>query len=129
MAGKQHTADARAKLAAYTGEQASGYRHGWANTPTYRTWTSMRSRCTDPSNASYPLYGARGITVCARWDVFEDFLEDMGERPSLEHQIDRRDPDGNYEPSNCRWITRAENNARRVDPGGWIKRRAKQAGH
>lgn len=128
MQGKHHTDEVRAKLASYTGERVSSYRHGWSQTPTYKSWNAMRSRCRDESNASYPLYGGRGITVCERWDTsFENFLEDMGERPGLDYQIDRRDPDGNYEPGNCRWITRAENNARRLDPGGWIKRRAKQA--
>lgn len=128
MKGKTHSGETRAKLASYTGEKVSSYTHGWSNTPTYKSWASMRARCEQPSNASYPLYGGRGITVCEQWVSFENFLEDMGERPSLDHQIDRRDPDGNYEPSNCRWITRAENNARRKDPGGWIARRAKQQG-
>lgn len=127
MKGKNHTEETRATLASYSGEKASNYRHGWSNTPTYRSWTAMHSRCRDPRNASYPLYGARGITVCERWESFENFLEDMGERPSLDHQIDRRDPKGNYGPDNCRWLTRAENNARRQDPGGWITRRANQS--
>lgn len=126
MQDKHHADETRAKLASYTGEQTSSYRHGWSKTPTYSVWNSMRSRCRDLSNASYPAYGGRGIVVCARWELFENFLEDMGERPSLDHQIDRRDPDGDYEPGNCRWITRSENNARRLDPGGWIKRRAQQ---
>lgn len=125
MAGKQHTEESRAKLASYTGERASSYKHGWSNTPTYRTWTAMKSRCADPRNASYPAYGGRGISVCERWLDFEAFLADMGERPSLDHSIDRIDADGNYEPGNCRWLTRAEQNARRKDPGGWIRRRAK----
>jgi len=125
MKGRHHTDEARALLASYTGDRTSAYRHGWAKTPTYRSWKSMISRCRDLSNASYPGYGGRGIKVCERWQLFENFLEDMGERPSVDYQIDRRDPDGNYEPSNCRWITRAENNARRLDPGGWIKKRAK----
>jgi hypothetical protein len=128
MKGKHHTEETRARLATYKGEKASSYKHGWSNTPTYKVWSSMHGRCSDHRNASYPSYGGRGITVCERWATFENFLEDVGERPSMDHQIDRRDPDGHYEPSNCRWITRAENNARRKDPGGWIARRAKQQG-
>lgn len=124
MEGKHHTDQARAKLASYTGERASSYRHGWSGTPTFVSWKSMLSRCRDEGNASYRYYGARGITVCDRWHDFVAFLEDMGERPSLDHSIDRIDADGNYEPGNCRWLTRAEQNARRRDPGGWIRRRA-----
>ncbi len=128
MQGREHSEEAKRRLATYTGEQASSYKHGWANTPTYWSWTAMRSRCYDPRNASYESYGARGITVCDRWrDSFESFLEDMGERPSKDYSIDRIDPDGNYELSNCRWLTRAEQNARRRDPGGWIAKRAKRA--
>lgn len=125
MAGKHHTDETRAALASYSGDRGSAYKHGWSKTPTYASWSAMRSRCRDESNTSWPLYGGRGIAVCERWEgSFEAFLEDMGERPSLDHQIDRRDPDGDYEPGNCRWLTRAENNARRKDPGGWVKRRA-----
>lgn len=84
-------------------------RHGQAKarTRTYRTWYSMRNRCNNPSNRNYRLYGGRGITVCERWDLFENFLADMGERPEG-RSIDRIDPDGNYEPSNCRWATPKE---------------------
>lgn len=129
MQGKKHTLETRAVLATYAGEKSAVFKHGWSQTPTYKSWNSMHSRCRDVSNGSYATYGGRGIAVCGRWISFENFLEDMGERPSLDHSIDRINADGNYEPGNCRWLTRAEQNARRRDPGGWIKRRANQAGH
>lgn len=125
MQGKHHSEETRERLASYKGELASYYKHGWSNTPTHRTWTSMLSRCEDPRCASWRYYGARGIKVCDRWHGFTNFLADMGQRPSLDHQLDRVDPDGNYEPDNCRWLTRAENNARRRNP--WITRRARMA--
>lgn len=71
----------------------------------YWVWASMRARCERPSDRSFSSYGARGIRVCARWASFESFLEDMGSRPSPSHQLDRIDNDGNYEPSNCRWVS------------------------
>jgi hypothetical protein len=76
-------------------------------TATYVTWQNMINRCTDPENEKYPRYGGRGILVCERWLDFASFLADMGEAPPGT-QIDRLHYDGNYEKSNCRWASRAE---------------------
>lgn len=73
--------------------------------PEYRAWCLMRERCSNPKGPHYHRYGGRGITVCERWGSFENFLADMGERPSPKHSLDRVDFDGNYEPGNCRWAT------------------------
>lgn len=72
-------------------------------------WQAMLARCYDNKNRSFKNYGGRGIGVCERWrESFDAFLEDMGRRPSPRHTVDRADPNGNYEPSNCRWATPKE---------------------
>lgn len=82
--------------------------HGMYGTRTYRIWQTMKRRCHSPNSTGYANYGLRGITVCQRWrDGFANFLADMGEAP-VDLSIDRINPNGNYEPANCRWATDLE---------------------
>jgi len=84
-----------------------GHFVGGKMSPEYAAWSGIWSRCTNPNKSDYKNYGGRGISVSDRWKSFEQFLVDVGERPSPQHSLDRYpDNDGNYEPGNVRWATR-----------------------
>ena len=89
-------------------------RHGMSRRKEYYAWCSMRKRCYNQKNKSYPKYGGRGIRVCKRWlKGFDNFLEDVGYAPSRTHSIDRENVNGHYEPNNVRWATKREQSLNR----------------
>lgn len=91
--------------------------HGDTGLPTFKSWESMKQRCTNPKAPDYPRYGGRGITICDEWiNSYDTFVKDMGQRPKG-RSLDRIDVNGNYEPSNCRWATnRQQQNNKKNSP-------------
>lgn len=93
-------------------------RHGFNSRknrhPLYTAWSNMKTRCLNPNASNYKWYGERGIKICDEWvDCFENFKRDM--QPNWEKglQLDRIDPDGDYTPTNCRWVSPSENTKNR----------------
>lgn len=111
-----------------TGRATHGHTKGPAGTkrlsPTYLSWLAMRSRCSNPKNEKYKLYGGRGIKVCERWmNSFDNFLADMGERPPG-RTLDRVKSELGYFKNNCRWASKEEQSTNRdMDKLGWRRLR------
>lgn len=114
------------KTLAYSGHLRAGMRvscgckpsgpttHNMSGSAEYKAWDNARNRCYSPNNRKYPLYGGRGISMCDRWRLsFENFIADMGRKPTPQHSLDRINRAGNYEPENCRWATIIEQNNNR----------------
>lgn len=91
------------------GKNNNFFRHGETYSPEWRAWVHLKGRVKNKNDTRFHVYGARGITVCKRWEnSFKNFLSDMGKRPSKSHSIERINNDKGYCPSNCRWATDKE---------------------
>lgn len=102
------------------GQNHKSFKHGMSETPEFKTWLQMLTRCHNPNSKSWKHYGARGIAMCDRWKTdFLSFYNDMGPKPSPSHSIDRIDVDRGYEPNNCRWAT-AKEQARNTSRTAWV---------
>lgn len=97
------------------GAENPAYRHGLYGAVIYAVWRAIIQRCENPNSPNYKDYGGRGIAICERWRrSVVAFHEDVGDRPSLIHQIERIDNSGNYEPGNCTWATLGEHSHKRA---------------
>lgn len=109
--GKDHVTSSRVVLRGTTTSCGCGHKkHGLHTSRLYRVWSAMRQRCSNPNNSGYRIYGGRGISVWPAWEDFQAFADwalASGYADDLE--IDRIDTNGNYEPTNCRFVTRTKN--------------------
>ena len=96
----------------------SGGTFNGKHTPEYVCWINMIRRCYEESSDLFRRYKARGITVCDRWFVYTNFLADMGHKPGADFELDREDTCGNYEKSNCKWVTRSINARNKIKSKG-----------
>lgn len=103
-------------------------------TTEYRSWQHMKNRCHNTLDPLYSRWGGKGIVVCSRWkDSFENFLSDMGHKPTIKHSLDRIDNSLGYSPDNCRWATDTEqsrnrnikNKSSRFQGVSWCKQKGK----
>jgi hypothetical protein len=106
---REKTAQRFSKLLTSHGYARRGLRH-----PLYEVWNGLRQRCKNPRHAAFIRYGGRGITVCARWDDFSMFLDDVGERPAPGYHLHRIDNDRGYEPGNTEWLSPSEHRRRHL---------------
>jgi hypothetical protein len=90
-------------------------KHGMCDHPIYLVWRGIKRRCLNPNSPHFNHYGGRGIKVCDRWLIFENFRDDMLSTWKQGLWIDRTDVNGNYEPFNCRWVTPSANHKNRRD--------------
>lgn len=103
--------------------------HGRTGSSIYTIWMGIKQRCTSEGSPAWKYYGGRGIKMCDRWiNSFENFLEDVGEKPFDSAQLDRTDNNGNYEPSNVRWVTPAENMNNRRPKSEWSESKRNKNG-
>lgn len=101
-----HNHGIKSRVARQKDKWGNNYSREMRATPEFLCWKNMHDRCINPNHRAYHNYGGRGITVCERWRKFENFLEDVGPRPTEIHSLDRwPDNNGHYEPGNVRWAT------------------------
>lgn len=95
------------------GKSNGNYKHGKTDSSEYKAWNNMYSRCLNPSHPRYHDWGGRGITIDPSWLTFLGFYKDMGDKPSPQHTIERRDNTKGYSENNCYWATTKEQSANR----------------